>query len=310
MDRPADLIRTMVKMILGLFFVTGTPEQEALSLLGGAEVRYQIKLSDFFRDSDFFLFRDHDSVLKAVDDMRRKGRWGRSRPTAIVHVDYHSDLYRNNEHLVTPPNVGNYMSVLISRRIVDEIWWIMPDQTRGERVGLASFGVNGERQRKVFWGRNSYEDWQFRDGPADQAICVAENGALSFGPADKSCALKKVLLHKRTNGDILSGGTKVPEKYQVILDIDSDFFDFTGLFANDEAGESHPIEYRLHYKSVSILREEFGRLTAGVARMGFRPFLNTCAMSPDYISEEYEDEVEAFFRALGSYQRERSFYSY
>jgi len=291
------------------------PAKAVPPYLAAIQKQRRLDLSRLLGDSHFYIFDDHNRVLDAVKDMKSRGLYG-SKPTAIVHIDYHADLYRNNLHLSVPPTIGNYINKLISDHDVDEVWWIVPDATRDLAAEDRAPGAAVSRQREVFWGRDTFADWQFRDGPADQAICVSQaDGALSFGPEDMPCPDKKVLFHKRTNQDILTRTPaqdpylQVPERYQTILDIDGDFFDYTGIYANDGHGP-FPRKYRLHYKNTAILHEEFGRLLAGVERMKAKPFLTTCAMSPFFVSLTAQDEVEYFLTSLGLFQQDRSYFQF
>lgn len=252
-----------------------------------------------FKQSYFDLLRDHNQTLDAYRELVAHGQLAGT-PRVLVHFDYHADLYRNNQHRQNGfEGIGNYINALVSDGAVNEIWWIVPDATETPA------------QSKFFWEAwHSYSDWQFRDGPADQSICVNRNGDLAFGAENMTCSGRKVPFHKRTLR-MLEGTVKhtayevlVPEGWfadrDVLLDFDADFFDYNGIYANRGYG-SEPRLYQLVY-TPERLNHEFGRVLKALNRVALKPVLTACAMSPEY-TNAHAMQIEVFFRYLGIYSR-------
>lgn len=253
-----------------------------------------------FEQSYFDLFRDHNQMLDAYHELIVDQKIQPNHPRTLFHIDYHSDLYRNNRQAEDHfEGIGNYVNTLVADGDVDEVWWLVPDSTESSQ------------QTRFFWQRpKAYVDWQFRDGPADQTICVNAKGYFTFGDAQMACAGRRVPFHKRSLR-MLEGKAQgkpyeaiVPAGLfagrEVLLDIDADFFDFNGLYANDSWGPS-PRLYSLFYEPPR-LNQEFNRVLKALDRVSIRPILTTCAMSPQYTNSN-APKIEVFFRYIAAYSR-------
>jgi len=241
--------------------------------------------------------------------------WAKAAPhrkRTLVHFDYHSDLYRNDSHLHAPPNIGNFINFLIFKGIIDEILWILPDHTRSPAAVPSEWGcATIKSQNELYWGRpNVTMDWQFRDGPPDQTICVAPSGHFTFKRLTDHCDRleRAVPVRKRTLGDILIAPERQLEG-EIILDVDLDFFDHSGLYANE-----HPINkaknigpsphcYSLHY-SPSRLQEELSRFMRAITEtMDLRPAYVFVSLSPGYATQNTKSLQEFFEKLIGLTQK-------
>jgi hypothetical protein len=245
------------------------------------------------------MFKDHNQMLDAYRTLVSTEKLART-PRILFHIDYHSDIYRNNSYVKDKvESIGNYINALVSEGDVKELWWIIPDTTELDS------------QAPFFWKRLSdYDDWQFRDGPADQSICVGSEKNLSFGAVSMSCEGKKVPFHKRTLR-MFAGEAKgsayeaiVPEGVfagkSVMLDIDGDFFDYNGLYAN--WGYAREPRSYSRTQSVNEVRVEFAKMLKALNRSGMKPVFTSYAMSPEYIANNSR-EIENFGRYMSAHSK-------
>lgn len=261
-----------------------------------------------FAQAQYQIFDNHDQTLHRLTGLYNAGKLRKDPKRTLVHFDYHSDMYRNNSHLEGNVNIGNYINTLIVDQHIDEVWWILPDATRSTTALSREWGCASIRsQNDIYWGRpNTYRDWQFRDGPADQLICVSAQGRFSFKAATASCANgeRTVKVFKRTIGDLLNAPT-APIPGPTILDVDADFFDMSGLYANEDPNSPganigpSPKCYNLHY-SAERLEEEFRRFATVITeKMDLRPDYLAVARSPGY-TQQNKEKIFSFLQHIGS----------
>lgn len=264
-----------------------------------------------FEHTTYLEKANHDQLLSFLSGQSLRSNRAKA-PRILIHFDYHSDLYRNDSHLHDKPNIGNYVNFLIHKRLIDEVWWILPDQSRSTQQlssqwGCATLGS----QHDLYWGRpHSLVDWQFRDGPPDQMICVAPSGAFRFVAGTDRCGAgdRVVAFKKRTLSDILS--VKLPPfKGMVVLDIDADFFDHSGLYANEHPTNKavnigpNPRCYSYHL-SPPQLDAELKRFALAITRgMDLYPDYIFVARSPTYATENAA-RLQTFFLRLSTLARQ------
>lgn len=254
-------------------------------------------------DQLFFLLSEHFPAMTSAKT-----------PRILIHFDYHSDLYRNNSHIHGAPNIGNYVNFMIYKRLVDEVWWILPDHSRSKQRLSSQWGCSSIfSQNELYWGRpHSLVDWQFRDGPPDQKICVSASGSFQFVANNDGCSAgsRIISFKKRSLSDILLPHHQ-PLKGTIILDIDADFFDHSGLYANE-----HPINkavnigpnprcYSLHYAPPQMeveLRRFALAITSG---MDLYPDYIFVSRSPEYATKNMK-RLNVFFQRLAGLSKESS----
>lgn len=264
-----------------------------------------------FSKSYFKMYDDHDDTYFNMAAFEKTGQLPKNSKRTIIHFDYHADMYRNDSHLDGNINIGNYINTMIWKGQVGAVWWIVPDDTRSNKSLSSEPGCASIRsQQELYWGRpTSFKDWQFRDGPADQLICVAPSGSFSFKAASEACAVgsRSVPVFKRTLGDILNS-TNAAITGPTILDIDCDFFDNSGSYANEDAHSPQlnigkfPKCYSTHY-SPERVEEELKRFAIAITqKMNLRPDYIGVARSPGYTVENTE-KIFSFMQALGAKAR-------
>jgi hypothetical protein len=279
-------------------FNEGEGDVSAVSAVssGGAEyLALMDKNADRFSNAVFRMFNHHDRTLHRLNDLYKSGELKKDGRRTLVHWDYHSDMYRNNSHLEGNVNIGNYINTLIWKGDIDEVWWIVPDATHDTTPTKCE---KPKSQQELFWGRpNSVSDWQFRDGPGDQLICVSEAGAFTF-KITGTCPGRTVKMHKRTLADVLSGKDgKIAGP--TILDIDADFFDYSGRYANEGYGDE-PHCYGFHEPSEAALNKTMANFMIAITdKMDLRPDYIAVSRSPGYTVER----KEIIFSALEQFSK-------
>lgn len=247
------------------------------------------------------LFDNHNETHFKMTKMAQDGRLPNDERRTIIHFDNHADLYRNDSHLQGNINIGNYINTMIWKKQVRAVWWIIPDETRSAAPLPSQPGCESmPTMKSVYWDRtNSYTDWQFRDGPADQLICVSPAGHFSFKSAQSSCAEghRTVKFYKRTLSDVLNSQNAKIEG-PTILDIDTDFFDNSGNYSN-YGYDRYPRCYNLHH-SPARLDDEFTKFARVITeKMDLKPDFIGIARSPGYTVQNQE-AIFSFFQFMCS----------
>lgn len=257
-----------------------------------------------FSNAIFRMYDDHDTTYKNL----QMGIVPHNPERTLVHFDYHSDLYRTDWHNKGNINIGNYINTMIWKNQIKAVWWILPDDSESDVVLNQKPGCETIlSQRELYWGRpDRFIDWQFRDGPPNQIICVADDGAFKYFAGGDCPAThpRKVLFFKRTLGQILRS-ENAEISGPTILDIDTDFFDNSGIFANENAEDpnaptkANPQCYSTHYSPEGV-EKEFARFAFAITRkMKLRPDYIGAARSPNYTVQNKE-KIFAFMEYIGS----------
>jgi hypothetical protein len=271
--------------------------------------------ADRFKNAHFEMFDNHSDTLFKLRNLYSAGKLQKDSKRTLIHFDYHSDLYRNNSHTENNINIGNYINTMIWKQDVDEVWWILPDETRSTKsLGNARGCASIKSQNELYWGRpNTFRDWQFRDGPADQLICMSASGAFSYKVGTATCpdGSKSIKFLKRTLGDLLAL-EKSPITGPTILDIDADFFDMSGNYANESAENPgvnigrEPKCYSLHY-TPELLDAELKRFATVITqKLDLRPDYIAVARSPGYTVKN-TTEIFGFLSHIGTKAKSASF---
>jgi hypothetical protein len=288
-------------------------ESDTLASARGVAARAIIDAeADRFKNAQFEMFDDHSDTLYKLRKLYTSGKLEKDPQRTLVHFDYHSDLYRNNSHTENNINIGNYINTMVWKQDVDEVWWILPDETRSTAsLGTARGCASIKSQNELYWGRpNTFRDWQFRDGPADQLICMSSSGAFSYKAGAANCpdGTKAIKFFKRTLGDLLAL-EKSPITNPTILDIDADFFDMSGNYANESAENPgvnigrDPRCYSLHY-TPERLDEELKRFATVITqKLDLRPDYIAVARSPGYTVKN-TTEIFGFLSYIGTKAKE------
>jgi hypothetical protein len=241
------------------------------------EASYQQKLESVFGKALFDIVQDHNQDIDTIKTAKEKGLIDNT-PKTLIHFDYHSDMYRDNEHINKRyESIGNYINVLMSNGEVNEIYWIIPDNTK----------VNKE-QKALFWDDQTTENWQFIDGPRDQKIYVDKenNNALRFNKPKDYTPVKydEISFHKRLLSEIPS--FKESSK-QVIVDIDADFLSYNGYQAFIKGKESlNP--------GAEQLNQEKKRIIDTLYHQEIKPVLGIFCYSPEYTNENVKTLLNSF----------------
>jgi hypothetical protein len=272
-----------------------------------------------FANAVFRMTDHHDRTYYRLKGLYSSNLLTKKKRT-LIHVDYHADLYRADSHLAPHDgeiNIGNYINAMIHQKDVKEVYWIIPEDTRsipGEaNVDLVNSAISHDdgcqsigSKRSLFWGpATNLTDIQFRDGPAEQKICVHSSGHFSYVSGTQACpaATETIPFHKRTLGDILKGaGNSQRIEGPTILDIDCDFFDNSGWFANTiQKLQQSPVCYQTRYSPERLEKELTDFMTAVTVKMQLMPDYISVARSPGYTSTKPNDDNAARIFSLMEY---------
>lgn len=292
-----------------------------------------------FAKAHFRMFDHHDRTYYKLKTMQSNGQLPKKQWT-LIHFDYHSDMYRNNWHVdAANINIGNYINTMMWKDQVHTVWWILPDRTKSN-AAISNGHPNCssiQSQNEIYWGREGkYADWQFRDGPADQLICVAKEkeqlhaegialpsgvkpGHLRYLPANSSCKNyeRTIKFHKRTMSDLENDGIVPAISGPAILDIDADYFENSGSYANEKPGAGNeglnvgasPKCYWMRY-GAQRLQTEFKRFAETIT---YRMNLNAnnldyiaVARSPGYTFSNNQNEIFSFLKVIGAQTQQSS----
>lgn len=259
--------KRLVKVLKVTFLIFGI----VLSVwwLAGSDLFTGYKLQKTFGSAHFEIMNDHDEMINVIKDFISSGKLDSS-PKTLINVDYHADMHSNNRHLdENYVDVGNWINVLVSEGVVDEIYWILPDETWAE-----------EGRRDWYWEQDTAAGrTYFKAGAADQIFYLDPvSGRLFFDTPENVGLMKKVEFHKRTLSNLpnFTGGK------QVMLTIDADFFDNGDMILPQSQTKKQ-------------LDKKFRAFLDRIISIGVRPVLVTCARSIDFTSKKYTAELEMFF---------------
>lgn len=279
-----------------------------------------------FANAHYRTFDDHNRTLFQLEEMIDAKLVDRDQKWTIMHFDNHSDLYRSDVHLTgARPDIGNYINTMIYKGYVDKVYWIVPDDklsSDANEIGTEVGCKTIKSKRKFFFERPTFEDIQFRDGPRDQLICVQSSGRFIYKGANDGCpaGTRVVPFYKRTMNDLMQDDPSlIPDeselktfratedlaaelqKENVIIDIDLDYFDTTGQYANEflRGLVRDPQCYYTHF-SKEVLFTEFRRFAELITtKLDLRPQYVTASRSPGYMKKNVH-EILRFAKCLGS----------
>lgn len=252
-----------------------SPKSESIKI--NNEASYQQKLEAVFGNALFDVVQDHNQDIDTIKTAKEKGLIDKT-PKTLIHFDYHSDMYRDNEHINKGyESIGNYINVLMTNGEVNEIYWIIPDNTK----------VNKE-QNALFWEDQTTENWQFIDGPRDQKIYVDKenNNELRFKRPRDYTPVKydEISFHKRLLSEIPS--FKDSSK-QVIVDIDADFLSYNGYQAFIK-------EKEFLNPGAEQLNQEKKRIIDTLYNQDIKPVLGIFCHSPEYTNDNDKTLLSSF----------------
>lgn len=241
------------------------------------EMSYQQKLEAVFENALFDVVQDHNQDIDTIKTAKEKGLIDNT-PKTLIHFDYHSDMYRDNEHInKSYESIGNYINVLMSNGEVNEIYWIIPDNTKANK-----------EQKALFWDDQTTENCQFIDGPRDQKIYVDKenNNALRFQKPKDYTPVKygEISFHKRLLSEIPS--FKESSK-QVIVDIDADFLSYNGYQAFIKNKE-------FLNPAAEQLNQEKKRIIDTLYNQEIKPVLGIFCHSPEYTNDNVKTSLSSF----------------
>ncbi|NDD30092.1 MAG: hypothetical protein EB084_17690 [Proteobacteria bacterium] len=237
-------------------------------------------LNAVFGQSYFDFARDHNCDLDTVALLRARKLTG-EKPLVLVHIDYHADIMRNNEHIsIRHEGIGNYINRLISDATVSEVYWVLPDHSASAE------------QRHLFWDESRSVDVYFNDGPRDQTLWVdPRDGHIAFSRPHDVRGLRAVQVHKRLLSQLPSFATLDAPLW---IDIDADFFSNTGLWTRGKAS--------LHY-GPGQLEQELARFVRTLREKGARPALTTGCLSPGFTHADDLALLRRFFYRMGEHAK-------
>ena len=243
---------------------------------GAGSPAFARSLRAVFGASYFDVARDHNCDLDTVALLRHRKSLD-SQPLVLVHIDYHADIMRNNEHItIRHEGIGNYINRLMSDGTVREVYWVLPDSSASAS------------QRRLFWDTSRADDVYFNDGPRDQTLYVRPGDhQLLFARPRHTDGLRAIAVHKRLLKDLPSFAA---HRSDLWIDIDADFFSNTGIWTRGKAS------LRFTPRELERQLEAFVRL---LERKGAHPVLTTGSLSPGFTHRGDLPAMQRFFYRIG-----------
>ena len=231
-----------------------------------------LALKKIFKGSTVAIIENHQDILNAVKDLNESGLLG-SAPKTLVNIDYHADLRRNNDHLEkTLIDEGNWINALVSNGTVDEIYWVLPDESKTDPAQKAWYWEQDPATGRTY----------FKSGPPEQTFFVdLESGKIYFDPVPEKRNLAPVSFHKL----VLSELPKFSGNKEIILSLDADFFDPLDHLAKKDQTEK-------------TLSKKLTGFANALVSAKIKPVLTGCSRSIEYTTKTHTLQLDGFFQKI------------
>lgn len=270
--------------ILSYRYYLGQPNNGLFSKTHDTTPDYVKKLGNIFGNAYFDLFNDHNQFLDAFYKLNIEGKLSDSTKTFII-FDSHPDLFPTN---VQTEHIGNWVNALISKKNkngngeIDEIYWIRPNDSM--------LPISDQNDVGRDPGTSAGSVKEFFDLEKDQDFYVNnETGEIYFTHTSNK-NVRTVHFHKRYLEEL----PVFPEEKEVLMTIDSDYFDFNGF------EQMH--NFTIHNSTNEELGSKLDTFIDKLETANLHPVFVGISRSPEYTAG-MSRYLEVFYRYIGLYSK-------
>jgi len=251
------------------------PPERIESILKGADrVLRQTRLMDIMRHNnqvlDVVASATEIGIIAPAEDLRDEDRF------VLLHFDTHSDLYVDEDLSENTEGIGDYVNVLVSKGIVDEVFWVLPDWSRRPEA------------EHILWSDEPLGevdvDTAYTNGPRLLELYVDEKGDIGFGePVSDDVPVRRIVKYHR----ITISELPPLRGERTFLDFDADYIGNSG-FGTDGCINFNPTPSQIYGSFEAVFRK--------LEAAGAEPEIATLSISPGYTPDESIPIIQAFFQ--------------